>query len=206
MGLLERWARFAHHHRWYVIGAWAVVLVALLVTMKTLGGTYSDAFKLPGSDAQAAQDILAARFPARSGDTSDLVFQARAGINDPAMKGRIQAVVAEVAKLPEVASVDSPYDRPGAISKDGTIAHSTVQWAASAKDLKTSDIKAFVKTAEASTNDGLTVEVGGRVVASIEQGSFSSESVGLLAAIVILLVAFGSVVAMGLPIGAALFG
>ena len=103
--------------------------------------------------------------------------------------------------MPEVASVDSPYDSPGSISKDGTIGRSTVQWGASTKDLSSSDIKAFVKIAEADTNGGLTVEVGGHAVASIEQGSFSSESVGLLAAIVILLIAFGSVVAMGLPIG-----
>lgn len=205
-GLLERWARFAHRHRWYVVIAWAILLVALLVALKTFGGTYSDSFKLPGSDAQAAQDILAAKFPARSGDTADLVFQAPAGVNTPAIKARIQAVLAQVAKLPEVGSVDSPFDRAGSISKDGTIAHSTVQWDNSAKNLKAADIQAFVKVTEAASNNGLTVEPGGRVVASIEQGSFSSESVGLLAAIVILLVAFGSVVAMGLPIGAALFG
>jgi len=188
-----------------VIGAWAVILVTLLISMKMFGGSYSDSFKLPGSDAQAAQDLLAAKFPARSGDSSDLVFQAEAGVNDPAMKTRIEAVIAQVKQVPEVASVDSPYDNAGSISKDGTIARSTVQWTTLAKNLKTANIKTFVKTAETSTNNGLTVEAGGRVVASIEQGSFSSESVGLLAAIVILLVAFGSVVAMGLPIGAALF-
>ena len=205
-GPLERWGRFAHRHRWYVIGSWAVLLVALLVAMKTAGGPYSDTFKLPGSDAQTAQDLLAASFPARSGDTSDLVFQDTSGLNNAATKGRVEAVIAQVKKVPEVASVDSPYDTPGSISRDGTIGRSTVQWDASTKDLNSSNIKAFVKVAEADSNGGLTVEVGGHAVASIEQGSFSSESVGLLAAIVILLIAFGSVVAMGLPIGAALFG
>jgi len=205
-GALESWARFAHRRRWYVIGAWVVALVALGVAMRQFGGTYSDSFKLPGSDAQTALDLLQTKFPARSGDTADLVFQSSSGVNTPAIRTRIEEVIAQVQRVPEVVSVDSPFARPGSISKDGTIARSTVQWSKPAATLNTNDIKAFIAVTVAASNHGLVVEPGGRVVASVEHGSFSSESFGLIAAIVILVVAFGSIVAMGLPVGSALFG
>ena len=205
-GALESWARFAHRRRWYVIGAWVVALVALGVAMRQFGGTYSDSFKLPGSDAQTALDLLQTKFPARSGDTADLVFQSSSGVNTPAIRTRIEEVIAQVQRVPEVVSVDSPFTRPGSISKDGTIARSTVQWSKPAATLNTNDIKAFIAVTVAASNHGLVVEPGGRVVASVEHGSFSSESFGLIAAIVILVVAFGSIVAMGLPVGSALFG
>ena len=206
MGLLERWARLAHRRRGRVILVWAVALVALIVSLNVFGGSYSTSFKLPGSEAQAAQDLLAAKFPAQSGDTSDLVFQADAGIADPSIHQRIDALIAQIKTLPGVVGVDSPYDQPGNIAPSGTIARTTVRWNETGKQLPTAEVVAFIKTADAAAGNGLTVEVGGRSVANTEHSSFSSEAVGLLAAVFILLVAFGSVVAMGLPIGAALFG
>jgi putative drug exporter of the RND superfamily len=184
---------------------WAVALVVLIVALTQFGGTYSNSFKLPGSEAQAAQDLLVAKFPARSGDSSDLVFQADAGIADPAIRQRIEALIATVKSLPGVTGVDSPYDVPGDVAPSGEIAHTTVQWGKTGKDLNLNQVKAFIAASDAAAGNGLRVEEGGRAVAMTERSSFSSEAVGLIAAVFILLIAFGSVVAMGLPIGAALF-
>jgi len=206
MSSLERWARFAYRRRWLVLGSWIVILVLLLVAMNQFGGQYSNSFKLPGSEAQAAEDILQARFPARSGDSSDLVFQADAGIADPAVRQQIEGLIAQVQQLPDVSSVDSPYDQPALIAAGGKIARSSVQWRATAQNLNLAEIRTFVAMVDQANTSGLRVEAGGNAVAAVERFSFSSEAVGLGAAVVILLIAFGSVIAMGLPILAALFG
>ncbi len=206
MGLLERWARFAHRRRWYVIGGWVIGLVALAAFAQVFGGAYSNTFKLPGSEASAGQDLLEARFPQRSGESTDVVFKARAGIANAETKERIESLLAELRTIPQVVSVDSPYEQPGAISEDGSIAVATVHWEKLSRDLATANIKALVKATEQAAGPGFQVEPGGRAVEHIEGMKFSSEAFGLLAAVVILFIAFGSLVAVGLPIGAALFG
>src|SRR5690242_4909270 len=134
MGLLERWARLAHRRRGRVILGWAVALAALITALSMFGGQYSNSFKLPGSEAQAAQDLLAAKFPARSGESSDIVFQAPAGIADPAIRARIEGLIAQIKTVPDVTSVDSPYDQPSYVAPSGTIARGVVQWDKTGKD------------------------------------------------------------------------
>lgn len=206
ISLLERWARLAYRRRWLVIVAWVVVLAGLFFAMNRFGGHYSNSFKLPGSEAQAAQDLLQARFPARSGESSDLVFQADAGITDPAIRLQIGDLIAKVEQLPDVSGVDSPYDQPSLIAAGGKIARASVQWDKPAQNLDLAEIRTFVSMVEQANTTGLRIEAGGNAVAMVERFSFSSEAVGLGAAVVILLIAFGSVIAMGLPILAALFG
>ena len=74
--LLERWARTAYRWRWRVLGAWVLVLAGLTAANFLLGGTFVSEFRVPGAESQHARDLLTERFPARSGDTSDLVFEA----------------------------------------------------------------------------------------------------------------------------------
>src|SRR5205807_1724201 len=132
----------------------------------------------------------------------------QAGVNDPAIRARVDALLAKVATMPGVAGVDSPYDpaHASAISTDGTIAHAVIHWKTRAANANETDVQNFVDAADAAAGNGLRVEAGGNVVMKIERGSFSSESIGLLAAVVILFIAFGSLVAMGLPVISALFG
>ena len=206
MGLLERWARFAHRRRWYVVAAWVVALVALLAVSRIYGSSYANSFKLPGSEAIAGQDLLKARFPQRSGDTTDVVFKASAGINTPETRQRIETLLASLKSIPQVVSVDSPYSQPGAISKDGLIARGAVHWSVQARELDVRNVTQVIKATEAASGPGFQVEPGGQAVAQAEGMAFSSELFGVLAAVVILFIAFGSVIAVGLPIGAALFG
>ncbi|MBI2723489.1 MAG: MMPL family transporter [Chloroflexi bacterium] len=203
---LERWARFSHRNRWKIVGAWIVILAALTVANQQFGGSYITEFKVPGAEAEKAANLLKDRFPALSGDSSDVVIQAPGGIADPVTQQRIRQLTGDLAALPGVTGVESPLDNPALISQSGTIARMSVQWDQAAFDLPASEAKQFVKTADNANTAGFRVEVGGHVVESTEQPAFGSEIYGLIAAVIILLIAFGSVIAMGLPLAGAVFG
>ncbi|MBA4179550.1 MAG: hypothetical protein C0506_03080 [Anaerolinea sp.] len=206
MGLLERWARFSHRRRGTVIGAWALVVVIMLFTQVRFGGEFISEFKNPGAESQRAQDLLEDRFPDRSGEDADLVFEARAGIAEPATQAKIEALLKDVALIPGVVEVESPYDSPGNISASGTIGRAVVRWSTLGFDVKPADFKQFIALVDEADSPGLRVEAGGAVVWANGDEAFGSEGLGFLAAMLILLIAFGSVVAMGLPLSAAVVG
>src|SRR5438270_4370128 len=205
--LLERWARTAYRWRWRVLGAWVLVLAGLTAANFLLGGTFVSEFRVPGAESQHARDLLTERFPARSGDTSDLVFEAPDGVRSGSARPRIQSVLDEVAGIkPGVVSIDSPFDQPRLISGDGTIARATVHWNKRASDVSQSDVDNMLRIVDRAKGNGLTVEAGGIIVQQHEHPSFGSEYIGIIVAVLILLIAFGSVIAMGLPLAAAIFG
>ena len=206
-GILTRWARFASTHPKRVVGAWLVLLAIAAVLATTVGGSFSNSFKIPGAESQKAIDLLQARFPSAAGDSATMVFQSAAGVNDPAVKGDVQALLGKAAKLPDVVAVESPYDSATAISQDGTIAYATLHYDKAANALSSGSIKALTDLSDGASTRGLKVEVGGDVVAASEfPETGSSELIGIIAAIIILLITFGSVVAMGLPIINAIIG
>ncbi len=204
--LLERWARFSHRHRWQVVGVWVLILVGLFAANFQFGGSYVSEFKVPGAESQTAADLLKAHFPARFGDSADLVFEAPAGVASSAVRPRVQSVIDQVKGIDGVVSIESPYDDPRFVSKDGTIGRADVKWSTRASEIKSSSMNQFLKIVDGANRDGLEVEAGGRVIAQNERPAFGSEVYGILAAVFILLIAFGSVIAMGLPLGAAIFG
>ncbi len=204
-------ARWSTTHRLYVVLGWIVLLVAFNVVAQSAGTSYSNNFTLPGSDSQRAADLLKSSFPAQAGDRDTIVFRVDSGtVTDPAIRARMNRTFAEVARLPHVAGVISPYSpaKAGqAISKDGQIAFATVLFNEKANELPASAAKRVVAVATAARQPGLQVELGGQAIEATQQQGFGlSTAVGLLAAIAVLLITFGSVVAMGLPIVTALFG
>ncbi|HZQ35550.1 MAG TPA: MMPL family transporter, partial [Dehalococcoidia bacterium] len=207
-GALARWARIAVRHRRIVLAVWGAALVLLLVLAVPLGGSFASDFKLPGTESQKALDLLKSRFPAQSGDSARIVFQAKAGIANPDVKARIDGVLSQAKTLGGVVGVQSPFDQNSqAVSQDGTIAFATLQYAKQADALPKSDVDELLKLVDRSSGNGLTVEAGGQVVEATEtEPPGATEAIGLVAAIFILLIAFGSVVAMGLPLATALVG
>ena len=206
-----RLARWSTTHRKYVVIGWVLLLVAVNVVAQSAGTSYSNNFTLPNSDAQRASDLLDHSFPAQAGDRDTIVFKVDSGtVEDPAVRARMESTFAEVAKLPHVSTVISPYAGAAAgksVSADGKIAFATVVFDEKANLLPTSASERVVKVARAADQKGLQVELGGQAIEATEQAGFGiSTAVGLLAAIVILLLTFGSVLAMGLPIVTALFG
>jgi putative drug exporter of the RND superfamily len=204
-------ARWSTTHRRYVVAGWIALIVAVGAISQSAGTEYSNNFTLPNSDAQRAADLLQQSFPAQAGDRDQIVFRAASGtVLDPAVRERMSATFAEVAKLPHVAEVISPYAGPSAgkaISADRQIAFATVVFDEKANLLPTSAPERVVKVARAAERPGLQVELGGQAIEATEQPGFGlSTAVGLMAAIVVLLLTFGSLLAMGLPIVTALFG
>jgi putative drug exporter of the RND superfamily len=204
-------ARWSTTHRKYVVIGWVALLIVVNVFAQSAGTTYSNNFTLPNSDAQRAADLLQSSFPAQAGDRDTIVYKVHSGtVLDPAVKERMSAMFAQVAKLPHVSAVISPYAGASAgrsISAGGKIAFATVVFDEKANILPKSAPEAVVKTARAAAQPGLEVELGGQAIEQTEQAGFGlSTAVGLLAAIVVLLLTFGSLTAMGLPIVTALFG
>ena len=204
-------ARWSTTHRRYVLLGWVVLLVAVNAVAQSAGTSYSNNFTLPNSDAQRAADLLQRSFPAQAGDRDTIVFQAGSGsVTDTAVRSRMSAMFARIAGLPHVAGVVSPYAGASAgraISADERIAFATVVFDEKANLLPKSAPERVVQVARAAQRQGLEIELGGQAIEMTEQAGFGiSTGVGLLAAIVVLLLTFGSLIAMGLPIITALFG
>jgi RND superfamily putative drug exporter len=208
---LLKLARWSTTHRKYVVVGWIVLLLVVNVLAQSAGTSYSNNFTLPHSDAQRASDLLQHSFPTQAGDRDTIVFKVDSGtVRDPAVKAHMEAMFREVEKKPHVAAVISPYGGAASgrsISSDGRVAFATVVFDEKANLLPKSAPEAVVKTAKAAAKPGLDVQLGGQAIEQTEQPGFGiSTAVGLLAAIVVLLLTFGSLIAMGLPIVTALFG
>ena len=204
--LFDRWPRFACRHPWVVIAGAVTFVIVCGVLWGTMRGEFgTGSFTLPGTESQALSDLLTERFPSAAGDTTEIVFHAPAGIANPDIREAIEALLDEAAELPQVLEVASPYEEPGRISPDGTIARATAQYDSGANEVEDANIDALFDWRDRVSTDDLQVELGGIVATAGErEPPGSSELVGLAAAVVILLIAFGSVTAAGLPIFTAL--
>ncbi len=204
-----RLTRWTMAHRRTVVVLWIALALGLLAGSQALGTRASNDFSLPGTPSQRAVDLLQSRFPAQAGDSDQIVFRSRAGATTaPAVRGVVVPLLERVGRLPHVTAVASPY-APGthAVSKDGTVAFATVTFDEPAAQLPKAAVERVIATAEAVRSPGLQVELGGQAIEQVEQTSIgSATAVGLIAAIVILLIALGSFIAMGLPIISALLG
>jgi putative drug exporter of the RND superfamily len=201
---LQAFARWSVRRRWWVIGGWLALIVMLAGVSQLAGGaTYKNNFTFPASDSQTAQVILQRDFPAAAGDVDQVVFHTTTGtVTDPAVRDRMQRVLAKVASLTDVVQVASPYaPHSQAISKNGTTAFATVTFNAQASDLPTAAINKVIDTAQAARTATLQVALGGQAIEQVESaGPGPLLFVGLAAAVLVLLVLFGSVTAMLMPI------
>ncbi|ABW15071.1 MMPL domain protein [Parafrankia sp. EAN1pec] len=197
-------ARWCFQHRRLVLFLWIAALVGLTALGRVTGSDYKDAFSLPGTDSQKAIDILERDFPAQSGDSASIVLHARTGaLSDPAVEPRATEMLAKIADLPHVAEVVSPFtvDGEGQTNPDGTTAFATVALDLPGNELPLDDIERLVDTARSYDSGALQVELTGQVVAIVEQPQQSaSELIGVVAAAVILFLAFGSLLAVTLPL------
>ncbi len=210
LGAVARAGSWAGAHRRIVLIGWVVLLVGSLGISGAVGTNYSSNFSLPGTESQRAADLLKKDFPAQSGDTDQIVLYTPGGpITAPATRTTVEAMLHKVSRLPHVSGVLSPFSRTGvhSISADGKIAFATVNFDERANLLPKGSIEAVISTAEAARSSGLQVQLGGQAIEQTKKPSLGAATgIGLLAAIVILLITFGSAIAMGLPIATALLG
>ena len=202
--MLSALANFSVRHRWLVVVTWLVLVAGAAGLARTAGGSFNDDMTLSGTDSQQAYDTLRERYPTLAGDGMQVVIHDDEGVSSPAVKGAVEAAVAETRDQLDVAAVTSPYSGPQPmVSADGRTAMTTVQFADRTKDIPDGAVDAAQRAFEPVRDLGVQVEFGGPAAQS-ESGPSGTEVLGLLAAVVVLLVAFGSVFAMAIPLVSAL--
>jgi RND superfamily putative drug exporter len=202
-----RLARVCNAHRWRTFGAWLLALVVLQVIASGVGTKQISSFRLPGTESQRAYDLLSEHFPAAKGDTDQIVFKARTGtLKDGANRARIVAALKRVAGADSVASVESPFSARGQLTRDGRIGVATLTYKTSTNDIKPKTLENVEHAAFTARSATLQVEHGGpgAEIVRFANSQGPSEFLGILAAAVVLLITFGSLVAAGLPLLATL--
>jgi putative drug exporter of the RND superfamily len=210
LGIVARIGGWAAAHRRLVLLGWIVALVGAYGASSAVGNNYSNSFSLKGTDSQRAVDLLKRDFPAQSGDSDQIVFHARRGtVTSAAVRARVTPVLTQIARLPHVSGVVSPYSPAGAsaVSRDGQIAFATVNFDQRGNVLPKAAVERVISLAHTARSSQLEVQLGGQAIEQTERVSIgTATAVGLVAAIVVLLITFGSALAMGLPILTALLG
>ena len=207
--MLARLGRWCHRERWTVVVGWLAGFVLMAGCSNAFGGSLATTFEAPSSESQRAFDLLFERFPEQTGAGAEIVFRAERTVDDPAIAARINALVAEVESIDGIVDVASPLEPAGAfqVSGDRQIAFARVRFDAQSLNLPRDATEHLLKVVEAESGDGLQAEVGGQAIQFASRAeSGSREGIGLLAAVVVLLFTFGSVIAMGLPLLTALLG
>jgi len=201
---LHRLGRGCARHPFRVFALWLVAAVAIFGLKASVGGSTRDNYRVPGVESQRANDLLQQRFRVQSGASGDIVFHTHSGsVTDPAHAAAIRASLAQLAKGTDVTAVSNPFDpsRPG-ISRDRATAYATVNY--SNRVLTSVNTDEASAAADVARHGGVQAELTGTIAQN--QKANGREGIGLAVAVIVLLLAFGSVIAMGIPIGTALAG
>ncbi len=208
-------ARLSVRRRWLVLVAWIALFIGINIVSYSLGSQYSNSFSLPGTNSTHALKLLQQGFKSKSGDSDEIVFAVTKGTLT-SHETTINAMLSKVAKLKNVGSVVSPFcsstssaSCPGALQLSpfgGKIAYAVVDFTKQANKLQKSQIRAVQNTGETIRSSSLEVEFGGNAFGQLDTPAGSpGEGLGLIATAIVLFLAFGSLWAMVLPLGVALF-
>ncbi|QPP06413.1 MMPL family transporter [Streptomyces bathyalis] len=215
-------ARWCLRRRLAVILLWCAVLLGVGTSAVLTGSAFSNKYDVPGTESGKANTLISQSFPGREGDSDTIVWHTGKGtdastdrVRDTQVEKTMDRTLDDVAALPGVGAVQSPYgggsgdrgEHQDRISRDGRTAYATVTFDAPVEKLDKKDVQRVVDTAQRAGEDvpGMDVEAGGPGIALTEkQEGHMSEAVGIAVAAVVLLVAFGSLAAMLLPLVTAL--
>ncbi len=202
--MLASIGRWSFRHPWLALFIWIAALVGALGASGAVGSAFSATFEIPDSETADGFDALEEYFGGLgAGQPANIVFKTDRGVTDPEVQGAMTALFDDVAQIDGV-TLESPY-APGSrqISPDGTIAYAQLTLAEDVDQIRGQEIGEEIHEQLPDLAD-TQIEIGGEVLAEFEPPE--SELIGLAFAVVILIVSFGSVMAMGLPIGTAVFG
>lgn len=207
-------AAWCVHHRRIVVLLWIAVLVVSIFSVSAAGTDYSNKFTFPHTQSFDAINLLKSVAPSHSGDQEQVVFgtSGDAKLTDPAVGQRINTMVDKINALPNVTPVTSPFDGSGNltnptgpnISKDQTVGFFPVNFDKQTQNISNTEAKKFVSAVTNTSGDGLTVAVTGPLAEQANNQSFSSTGLGVLLALIVLLLVFGSLFAAILPLLSAL--
>ncbi|MET9811846.1 MULTISPECIES: MMPL family transporter [unclassified Streptomyces] len=203
-------ARWCVQRRLVTVLLWLLAFAGVTAGAAVAGTTYSNDYKVPGTESGRATELLHEGFPQLGGDSDTVVWHTTSGsVRAADVEQTMSRTLDRIENLPGVASVTSPYDGPGTgrVSEDGRTAYATVTFDDQAQDIDKGEAQAVVDTAKSAETDGLQVELGGSAVGLTQSsGGHLAEIVGVAVAAVVLFLAFGSLAASLLPIATALVG
>ncbi len=204
-------AHWCFRHRRLVLILWIAAFIVMGAISNGVGSRYANSFRLPATDSSRALTLLKDEFPDASGEIDTIVWRVEQGrVTDAAVQARISPMLAKVAELPHIRSVVSPYTSAGArqISAGGKIAYADVIWVGTGPSTPGSAAKAVISTAQSVATPGLQVELGGPNIqdAGGRPATGLSEVIGIIAAGIVIFLAFGSLLGMLLPLLSALAG
>src|SRR5215207_7521777 len=197
---LARLADIAYRRRGRVVLAWIAAAILIIGVGSSLAGEYEEDYDTPGSESKAAGDLTEERFDGYSGQEVYVVWKDDAGADSPAATERINAFFAEAEQVNHIA----PH-APIRFSEDGTIGSTTLPLTVPGWEVEKEDGEKLIAAAEGNDGDGLEIKLGGDPIYQAQEQT-SPEGLGFLGAAIVLLIAFGSVVAAGLPLAIALLG
>ena len=206
-GALSRLARACALHPWRTIATWIVLIIAIATSANAFGGALVNELTIPGSETQQATDLLEERVPERAGDSAQIVFETEGAMADRQAQADVQTAAQAALGVPGVIAVGNPYEgEGGGISEDGHIAFMDVQFDTPAAEVDEENVHQLEEDVRGAIGDDAAVDVefGGPVMNSVQAESSTSEILGMVAAMVVLLVVLGSAVAMAVPITTAL--
>src|ERR1039457_1651045 len=203
VGPLGGLGRGCHRHRWLTLLVWIAGLACMITLWMRFGAAADDSY----GSSDPGQALLNAHFHRQSGDALTLAIRSSGDISSAAARAQITSALIPFRGAAGVTAVPSPYPAPGQISRDGHTAFATIQFGVPSAKIGGSETQALVQAATAASGHGMTFSLGGDVVdlAETPYGG-PTEGIGTVAAAIVLLIAFGSLLAMGLPIVTALFG
>jgi uncharacterized membrane protein YdfJ with MMPL/SSD domain len=209
-GVLYRLGRLCVNRAVVVVAVWLGLVVAVQLTVLRVGAETSNDLSLPGTESQQATDLLASRFPPQQNGSSPVVFHVTKGkITDSATKQAVESSYKALSKAPHVASAPDPFanSASGLVSKDAKSAFTPVLLDIPNGEVTEELAGSILATTAPAQKAGVDVSVGGNLGGVLSKSpTESSEVIGLLAAMLILALTFGSLVAMGMPIITAVIG
>ncbi|MEI2810133.1 MAG: MMPL family transporter [Nocardioides sp.] len=207
---LYRLGGFAAGNPWRVLAGWAVVIALVVGLWAAFGEGTSDDITIPGMPSQQALDLLEERFPEQAGGRAVAVFATSDGtMSDSPNAEAVRATLDRIGRLDGVAQVIDPFGPAASLlqSPDGTVAYAQILYDRGAREVTPEQIDDLFATGDPAREAGLEVGFGGQVVERTEpEQARTAELVGLAVAVAVLLIAFGSVIAMGAPLLGALLG
>jgi RND superfamily putative drug exporter len=205
--LLEGLGGFAARRHWVILIGWVIILGVVVGASHLWGGSYVNNYTVPGSGSQDGLNVLNASYPSQGGYGGQIVFHARHGTL-AADESAVNQSVSAVGKLPHILMAVSPFasTKSGAMSKDGTIAYSSVSWSVNPSSLDTSYLNKLNAAVAPARKAGLSVAYGGGA-GQIGQttSDTKSEVIGLVCALLLLILMFGSFIAAAIPLLSAIF-
>ena len=204
--LLYRLGHTCVRYRWIVLAFWIGLLASAAIGAQAAGGELSEEFDLPGTESGAALDLLKERFPAQSGSTARVVAEAPEGQKLIDFADEFSGGLEDILILPGVVAPPDPSSIV-TVSEDGRVAFAEIKFEEEAQFVPKEQVEALKETARRLAPPVVKVSFGGDAITAAEETEPpASEAIGLAVAVVVLLIVFGSVIAMGLPMITALIG